>query len=288
MIKTLSHLFTPQPSNNYKAKTLHLSSLSLFILIIMFSQILISFVGRTLPGVLGIASNITAQELVQLTNIQRQENGLSQLNLNSTLSQSAQLKGADMLAKNYWAHTAPDGRTPWSFFTQAGYSYAYAGENLARDFMDPGSVVNAWMNSPTHRDNILSGRFNEIGIAVVHGTFQGQDTTLIVQHFGTPVKAAVPAKIGQITEAAEAIFTQVSPQEEVAGSKYQLPWLNTFELTKTMSIGLTVLLLGVIVIDTVIITKKRIVRLSGHGLAHLVFLGILLILLLGIQPGLIL
>ncbi len=291
MLKTLAHLFTPQSSNNYKAKTLHISSLSVFILIIMFSQIALSLIAKTIPGVLGIASSITSQELIQLTNAKRQEDGLSVLSLNPALSQVANLKGADMIANNYWAHTSPEGRTPWSFFTQEDYRYLYAGENLARDFPDSNSVVNAWMNSSTHRDNILSTRYQEIGIAVIHDTFQGQPTTLVVQMFGTPVSAALPTKVGQINqvaEIAETIIAEVIPEQGIAGVASQLPFLSSFNLTKAMSISLTVILLATIIIDTIFIARKKIIRLSGQGLAHLLFLGILLILLLSVQPGLIL
>jgi len=291
MLKTLAHLFTPQSSNNYKAKTLHISSLSVFMLIIMFSQIVLTLIAQSIPGVLGIASSITSQELIQLTNAKRQEGGLSTLSLNPALSQVASLKGADMIANNYWAHTSPDGKTPWSFFTQEDYLYLYAGENLARDFPDSSSVVNAWMNSSTHRDNILSTRYKEIGIAVIHDTFQGQPTTLVVQMFGTPVSAALPNKVGQIDQVAkvaETIISEVIPEQEIAGVASQLPFLSSFHLTKAMSISLTVILLATIIIDTIFIARKKIIRLSGKGLAHLLFLGILLILLLGIQPGLIL
>jgi len=277
--------------NNYKAKTLHISSLSVFMLIIMLSQIVLSLISQTIPGVLGIASSITSQELIQLTNLKRQEHDLSALSLNSTLSQIAGLKGADMIANNYWAHTSPEGKTPWSFFTQGDYRYLYAGENLARDFSDSSSVVNAWMSSSTHRDNILSTRYQEIGIAIIHDTFQGQPTTLVVQMFGTPVSAALPDKVGQIdqvAEIAEAVIAEVIPEQEIAGVASQLPFLSSFQLTKAMSISLTVILLATIIIDTIFITRKKIIRLSGKGLAHLLFLGILLILLLGVQPGMIL
>ncbi|MFH0943502.1 MAG: CAP domain-containing protein [Candidatus Beckwithbacteria bacterium] len=279
MTNILANLFTPQVSNNYKAKTLHLSSLSIFMLIIMISQILFTFFGRKLPGVLGMISTITAEELVNLTNQQRQEANLPALELNSTLSQAAQQKAADMIAKNYWAHTGPDGTTPWVFFKNAGYRYLYAGENLARDFYDSGSVVKAWMNSPTHKDNIMSSRYREIGIAVVQDTFQGQETVLVVQLFGTQTVAVVaPVKIGEISQAAEAVLAEVKTN----------PVINSFQLTKAMSISLTIILLAVIVIDSIVITRKKIVRLSGKGLAHLIFLGVLLIILLGIQPGLVL
>ena len=285
MLKTLTHLFLPRSSNNYKAKTLHVSSLSTLILLIMVSQVLITMFSRIIPGVLGIATSITAEELINLTNSKRAEQGLPTLTVNAVLSQAAQAKGADMIAKNYWAHTSPDGATPWGWFKNAGYKYLYAGENLARDFGDPQSLVNAWMNSATHRENIMSNRYKEIGIAVIHDTFQGQPTTLVVQLFGTPVGSApqaakqqVAKSLGQITEEAEAVLAEIQTP----------PLVDSFSLTKAVSISLTLVLLTVMVIDTIIITKKRIVRLSGKAWAHLVFLGILLLVIIGIQPGLIL
>ncbi len=287
MIKTLSHLFTPQPSNNYKAKTLHISSLSIFLIIVMISQILISFIGKNVPGVLGIASSITAEDLIDLTNQKRQDNGLTQLEINPNLTSAAMQKAADMINKNYWAHTSPEGRTPWTFFKEVDYQYLYAGENLARDFLDPQSVINAWMKSPTHRDNILSRRYQDVGIVVVHDTFQGQPNTLLVQFFGTQICSAFHS-VDKGIQPAEAVLAEITPGEGVAGLKDKIPFLNSFQLTKAMSISLTLILLSVIIFDTIIITKKKIVRLSGKGLAHLIFLGILLILLLGIQPGLIL
>ena len=283
MFKILSHLFWPRQSNNYKAKTLHVSSLSVLMLLVMASQIAITIFSRSIPTVLGIASSITAQELVDLTNSKRVEAGLPALTFNQLLAQAAQAKAADMIVKNYWAHTSPDGATPWVWFKNLGYKYLYAGENLARDFSDSAGVVNAWMNSPTHRENILSNRYREVGIAVVHDNFQGQPTTLVVQMFGTQV-SSVPVetkvKLGQITEAAEAVLAEVQVSS--------MPLIDSFSLTKAVSISLTLVLLVVMVIDAVVITRKRIVRLSGKAWAHLVFLGILLLVIIGIQPGLIL
>src|SRR3989338_11290368 len=315
-MQVLIDLFVPHSRNNYRAKALHLSSLSVFLLIIMFTQLLLAVVVKTFPGVLGIATSITADELVALTNSKRQANGLPSLSLNQNLVQAAALKGGDMLAKSYWAHTSPDGATPWTFIKQAGYSYIYAGENLARDFMDTGSVINAWMNSPSHRDNVLSSRYLDIGIAVIHGNFQGQDTTLVVQMFGTTASSAVAQVIPKAPVVAEAqaeVLQEPEPVQEVevASESSQasesavvitsqpkasvlgrliarLPGLSDFTLTKSISISLTLILLLAIVIDTIFITRHRIVRLGGKGLAHIIFLAILLILLLGIQPGLIL
>ena len=286
MIKTLAHLFTPGSSNNYKAKSLHVSSLSVFMLIIIVSQLTFSLIGKTIPGVLGLASSITTEELIKLTNQERTENGLEELTLNPVLVDAATKKAADMINKNYWAHTSPEGRTPWSFFKEVDYQYLYAGENLARDFQDSDSVVNAWMNSPTHRDNILSSRYREIGIVVIHDTFQGKETTLVVQMFGT-TPASATSQSGNIGQTAEAVLAEISSKESLS-LREKLPPLSSFQLTKSVSISLTLILLLVIALDSLIIAKKKIIRLSGRGLAHLVFLGILLLLLVVIQPGLVL
>jgi uncharacterized protein YkwD len=98
-----------------------------------------------------------------------------------------------MFTNQYWAHTSPQGKEPWDFIRIAGYTYQAAGENLARDFMGTGEMMDAWMNSPTHRANIVSSRYQEIGIAVVNGNLDGTDTTLVVQMFGRPREAAQPA-----------------------------------------------------------------------------------------------
>lgn len=286
MIKTLSHLFIPRPSNNYKAKSLHLSSLSVFILIIMISQLTFSFIGKSIPGVLGLASSITAEELLDLTNQERKKDGLPELTLNSVLTEVATQKGADMINKNYWAHTSPEGRTPWSFFKAVDYQYLYAGENLARDFQNSNSVIKAWMDSPTHRDNILSSRYKEIGIAVIHDTFQGQETTLVVQMFGTTSKSVL-SQTDNIGQTAEAVLAEITTPQTL-NLKDKLPVFDSFALTKSMLISLTLILLSVIALDSFIVAKKKIIRLSGRGLAHLIFLGILLSLLIAIQPGLVL
>ena len=291
MIKTLTDLFTPSSSNNYKAKTLHLSSLSIFMIIVMVSQLLITLIGKNVPGVLGIASSITVEELIDLTNQKREEHGLSELKLNQTLVEAARQKGADMIVKGYWAHTSPDGKTPWYFFKNVSYQYLYAGENLARDFVDSPSVVVAWMNSPTHRDNILSSRYRDVGIAVIQDTFQGQETTLVVQMFGTQAGAVLPSRADKVGEAAETVEVELAQLEigkEVTELKSELPVINSFQLTKSMSVGLISLLIVVFAIDVIIVTKKRIVRLSGDGLGHLIFLGILLVVLLAMKPGIIL
>src|SRR3990167_6602799 len=190
MFGFLKHLLIPHEKNNHRAKLLHNSSLatilSLF-LILNFAWYLISALR---PDVLGVSYSISESELLELVNKERGQNGRAPLTLNPQLSDAARRKAADMLEKNYWAHFAPDGSTsPWGFIRASGYNYVYAGENLAKGFSDSSSVVAAWMNSQSHRDNMLSQKYQDVGFAVVPGTLNGEETVLIVEMFG-----AVPSR----------------------------------------------------------------------------------------------
>lgn len=134
----------------------------------------------------------TPENLLVYTNEQRAKYGLQPLVLNTLLNDSAQTKAEHMKLNNYWAHIAPDGTTPWFFFTNAGYSYSKAGENLACGFSDAESVITGWMNSPTHRANILTPEYTEVGFGIVSansyrcGSFNESKQTIIVQHLALP------------------------------------------------------------------------------------------------------
>src|SRR3972149_6841730 len=207
-IEHLAHLFIPRQSNNHKAKLLHSSSITTLVLFLALFQLTISFLPGLGVKVLGYAANFSPDEVIRLTNEKRVQAGLSPLSTSSVLSQAAQAKGADMLNKDYWAHVSPDGTQPWYFFTNFGYKYRYAGENLAIDFQDPTSAVEAWMASPSHKENMLSGKYREIGIAVIEGDLAGVDTTTVLQFFATNlVDTLPPAPIAQATVAPTAAVT---------------------------------------------------------------------------------
>jgi uncharacterized protein YkwD len=133
-------------------------------------------------------ASVVAAVLVDLANTDRTQNRLDGLTINPVLQKAAQLKANDMAAKSYFAHTSPDGVDPWYWFNQARYKFTYAGENLAIDFSDSDAVNAAWMNSPTHRANILDQHYTEIGIATADGMYQGHTTTFVVEEFGSPAK----------------------------------------------------------------------------------------------------
>jgi len=185
--------FIPNKENSYKPYLLRKIALVLYTAILLFVN--------TFGGLLGIpqamASSISPANIIQLTNQQRTASGLNTLTSNAKLAAAAQAKANNMFELQYWDHYGPNGETPWMFISQAGYTYVYAGENLAKGFRTAEGVHEAWMASPTHRENIMSVNYKEIGVAVVEGTLLGKETILVVQMFGNQTnqiyKPTIPA-----------------------------------------------------------------------------------------------
>ena len=130
----LHYFFIPSEKNNFRAKTIQHDFLTYYLAVAFLFVFIIRGFGGTVSHVLGIATDITVDKLLEYTNEERQKNNLPVLSYNQKLSDAAAKKAADMLAKNYWAHFAPDGGTPWDFILNSGYSYELAGENLAKNF----------------------------------------------------------------------------------------------------------------------------------------------------------
>lgn len=208
--RVLAHWLIPGRSNNHRSYLLHPELLvALIISVTIFGAFLYSdgVRQRAFENILGYASDITPDDVIRLTNVERSKLGLSGLTLSPTLSVAAQAKGQDMFSQQYWSHTSPTGKEPWDFMNESGYSYRVAGENLARDFGTTPNMVEAWMASPTHKANIVNPRYTEIGIAVINGSLQGVDTTLVVQMFGTP--RATNAKPSTLAEGATSTTAQL-------------------------------------------------------------------------------
>lgn len=172
-------------------------------------------------AVLAYATNITASDLAAGTNAARAQNGLAALSLNSKLSTSAQLKANDMITKNYWAHVSPDGTQPWYWFSQAGYDYTNAGENLAYGFSTSDATITGWMNSAGHRANIL-GNYADMGFGIANGeNFQGSQNTVVVAHYAAP-RASAPAPAPAPAPAAPTTPT-TTPSAPVAPTPTPVP-----------------------------------------------------------------
>lgn len=271
LIASLRYYVTPHHTNNHRPALMHPTILSGLVVLLLCFQISVRLIHRARPDILGFATNISIDQLTSFTNKQREEQSLSTLTLSPTLSRAAEKKAKDMFEKGYWAHNAPDGATPWDFIHGEGYRYTYAGENLARDFSYSKDVVDAWMASPSHRDNLMRPEYQEIGFAVVNGTLNGSETTLVVQMFGTKREGTAI-----VQETKKPIIPEVSARE-VDRNPVQLgvvnePAIDMSSLQRNISFMMLGVFMTVLIIDGMMIWKHRTVRIAGHNMAHFIFL----------------
>ena len=190
--RNLKHWLLPHKGNQHHPHILRPRGLAVVAAMVLGVQLLFNLSVSGHPEVLGYATDISPSQIIGLTNQQRNASGLGSLREDSRLDSAAYNKAQYMFSHNYWAHTAPDGTTPWYFIRQAGYAYATAGENLAKDFSTSSAVVSAWMNSSEHRANILNSGYVDTGVAVVNGTLLGEQTTLVVAFYASPAAQAAP------------------------------------------------------------------------------------------------
>jgi hypothetical protein len=182
--------FIPRESNGYRPHFLRPRTaiiLLAWIFAAEFFVLLQAFVIFPRSKILGLIFPAT---IADFTNSDRIADGLAPLAVNPILQEAAQEKANDMAKNNYFAHTSPAGLSPWYWFVKAGYDFSSAGENLAVNFSDSKDVMDAWMNSPGHRANILNANYTEIGVAAAEGTYNGIPTVFVVQEFGSPAAVA--------------------------------------------------------------------------------------------------
>ncbi len=280
MLNKLKLLFIPHRDNNHRAILLQPGALLILVAVYLLNQAVLKSLSVIRPGVLGYSSEITIEKVFAQTNLQRQQSGLSDLKFSATLSKSAAAKAQDMFEHDYWAHNSPQGKTPWEFFKQSGYQYTVAGENLARDFYDTESLMKAWMKSPTHKANIISPKYQEIGLAVVNGTLNGVKTTLVVQHFGTPLSGVVEdTKIDTVVYTAD----QSPVQGAIALPTTNL--INPHTISRTFGFIIFGIIVGVLIVDGYMALTRKTKRFSGSNSGHIGFIVIILILLVFSQQG---
>lgn len=270
-------LIFPHPKNNHRAKFLHFRTFFVVISILFLSSFFFNSKVNPFTNQLKAFSDISTQELLKFTNIKRAENGLPGLTSNALLEEAASKKADDMFEKDYWAHDSPDGVTPWVFIKNAGYDYVYAGENLARGFANSEDIVNAWMASPHHRENILSENFNEVGFAVKSGELNGENTFLVVQEFGN--RTIVPV---------EAISQNISPKSETKILGLDLDAIFPKTDNQISYDFILIILFGfilVLLIDLIIAKRNNLVRFVGHNVDHVFFLFAILIVITLISSG---
>ncbi len=136
------------------------------------------------------SSRLSINGIVAQTNKERTSRQLPALKLNAALNKSAEIKLQDMFTNQYFQHVSPKGLGVTDLVRQTGYEYIVVGENLALgNFGGDVQVVTAWMNSPGHRANMLDPRFQEIGVSVGKGLYNGKEQWIAVQHFGKPLSS---------------------------------------------------------------------------------------------------
>jgi hypothetical protein len=180
----LKHYLIASAENNYQPWILGKTAMVCFVLSVWALRLF-------LPGYLAYsAPGLDNQDLIGRINAERTQRFLPALTTNSMLMAAASIKSDDMLERNYFAHVNPDGDYIWPAIEAQGYKpYQSLGENLAMDFSTAEAVVNAWMNSPGHRANILSEKFEDQGMSAVYGEFEaGHDTYVITNTFGSLLK----------------------------------------------------------------------------------------------------
>lgn len=206
------HLFlVPHKQNHYRPHLIRRYGLLALVALVVGLQFGYNYTQT--GSVMGKVTVITPAGLLASTNDQRLAHHLTALRLDPQLNEAAAAKARDMLQKGYWAHSAPDGTEPWVWVEQAGYSYSKAGENLAKNFASADAVVSAWMDSSSHRDNVLGAAYQDVGFATATGQLNGEPTTVtvafyavrqqsLVAGFTTPVAASKAAVDAPLTPAA--------------------------------------------------------------------------------------
>ncbi len=166
---------------------------------------------------------LTSSGTIDWTNKQRATENLPALKYNTLLARSAQKKLEDMFQRQYFAHNAPDGTTPGQVIESVGYEYITTGENLALgNFSDDQALVQAWMDSPGHRANIMNTRYQEIGVAVGRGIYDGQEVWIAVQHFGKPYSSCPTVDESAKTQIDDNIEKSKTMQQELDQAKKEI------------------------------------------------------------------
>ncbi len=179
-------------------------------------------------AVLGAGTNLSASSLLESTNTERSRSQVADLRISPSLSAAAQSKAQDMVDGNYWSHTSPDGRKPWSFIRASGYSYEAAGENLAYGFSNAPTTISGWMNSPEHRRNVLDGAYREVGFGIVRAeNYMGHgQTTVVVALYAAPAFQAAGSGLASAATDTDSVATpplkSVSRIQLMTGG--QAPW----------------------------------------------------------------
>lgn len=243
MHKKLSRSLLPLKHNNYAPTILQKGAMVGLVFLVLLSFSMSSLYALLWQQSEWLLGAVLPATVLSLTNTERAEYEAKPLKRNQLLDEAARLKAEHMAAEGYFSHYSPGGISPWFWFEKVGYTYAHAGENLAVHFSDSGEVVKAWMDSPSHKANIISDQYTEIGIGTAKGRFEGFDTVFVVQMFGTPASLpAVTDRAGELDVIPERPLATIVLEnekvevavEDMTEADYQLAFDSTFAETRVL------------------------------------------------------
>lgn len=182
----------------------------------------------------GMSTDVSPTQLISLSNLERTKANLPTLNPNQQLTNAAQAKAQDMFNQGYFDHLDPNQNGSWLFIEQADYNYRHAGENLARNFKTSQAVIDAWMNSPSHKQNLLSTDYTDIGVAVV----ESQGEVYVVQILASPLPQTAT---GNNSGENFSFSSPISGQKSLTSSNFSVPFFSLAMAIFMMVVGFYVL-----------------------------------------------
>lgn len=212
----LKNAFVPHEGNDYRPHALRRNALHTYTALIATVKIAAVFFVTIYAGEAQLA-NVTPTGIISLTNQARQQYKAGTLKQNTLLTKAATAKANDMAQQHYFAHISPAGVTPWTWFKRAGYKYSLAGENLAIDFVQSEDVIQAWLQSTSHRRNLLNTKYRDIGVAVASAKINGVDSLVVVQMFGTPVATKTVKPVTKVVATKPPPTVTTTPPKTVLG-----------------------------------------------------------------------
>ncbi len=244
MISWLKKHFIPHQGNNHRPHFLRTQNTRSIVLAILFIEAFIFLI----PTLIHINKNggmaaVLPSILSDLTNEERAVNKETPLVINPVLNKAALMKATDMANNGYFAHTSPDGKTPWYWLEKVGYDYQYAGENLAVNFTDSKDVTKAWMESPSHKSNIIKKNYTEMGTGIATGIYEGKETVFVAQVYANPLPKKLEAENISIKEKSTKevpvnIATEIKKEPVVLGAEITKE-ITTSEITEIRNPTLT-------------------------------------------------
>lgn len=283
--------FIPTECNGYKPKILRKKSLAIIIFSLFFLKIfVISYLFLIYPNAARMSETISGG-IFNLINKEREKNNLGILSQNEILNKAAKNKAEDMVKNNYFAHRGLDGKMPWEWINRGEYAYLYAGENLAMNFTSAFSAHKALMLSESHKRNILNNRYADIGIAVVSGKIDGEETNVLVELFASPkpssgkdiAKNTVPTKAGKnIKEIKTGLNEGLDKHILVSGAELKPESMKNSDLFTKLIYYSEIVFLAALIILIVLLLLNILIKISVQHKAVIIQTLLVILLVIGL------